>query len=410
MPPPLLRSPRYETLDVWRGVACLTVIVFHSGYFLLMNDGTTPGIEGFARRGLITVLSRLNLGVPLFFVISGYCILASADANRRAGRSPWRFLTRRFWRIYPPYWGALLVFLAFTLGSPAIGRPDLLGPPHPIALEVFKPQPLTSAQWVGNVTLTETWRPLLGGPPTFVWTRVAWSLCYEEQFYFVAFVVLLAAPRRLYGAMIGVTAASFLVRVALADVGALHRIAGTFPILWHEFAVGLVVYGRLNVASTSRSRRLLEASLVGLALFGLVFPPLDVPVRGSTVVAPLFGLLLIALRRFDPRASSPWLTPLRACGRRCYSLYLVHLPICTAGNVLFWESGLRSFWGRAFVVIPIVSAAAVAFGWAFHFLVERHFLNIPISPGERGVESTPPARVDPGCQALGIGLRDGHRG
>lgn len=407
MPPPLLRSPRYETFDVWRGVACLAVIVYHTGYFLLMNDVAAPGLDGSARRLLVSFLSRLNLGVPLFFVISGYCILASADAHRRAGRSSFRFLARRFWRIYPPYWGAILVFLAVTLGFPALGVPELLGPPYPIALEVFRPEPLTAAQWAGNLTLTETWRPLVAGPPSFVWTRVAWSLCYEEQFYLVTFLALIVAPRHLYGVLIGVTIGSFLARLAVADVGAIHRIAGTFPILWHEFAVGLAVYGRLNVATLPRSRRLVELSLVALAAYGFLFPPSDVPVRGSTILAPLFGLVLIALRDADARASGArWLDPLRACGRRCYSLYLVHLPICTAGNVLFWEAGVRSFWARAFLVIPVVSAAAVGFGWVFHRLVERPFLNPPLGSRDRTTLAARAGPTDPGCQPRAIGLRD----
>lgn len=361
----------------------MMVIVFHSGYFLLWQDVQAPGLDGMARRVVVTILGNLNLGVPLFFVISGYCILASADGHRRSGRTSWHFLWRRFRRIYPPYWGSLLVFLGFSVGLPLIGRPELLGPPYPIALEVFRPNQISAAQWVGNLTLTETWRPLVGGGPMFVWTRVSWSLCYEEQFYFVTFLVLLVAKRHLYRAMLAVSVGSFLVRVVLNDIGALHRLGGTFPILWHEFAVGLAVYARLNVLGPSRGGRWVEAALLALAAFGLFFPPTDVPVRGSTLIAPLFGLLLIRSRQAnDPtardtrrrRIGARLGSPLVACGRRSYSLYLVHLPICTAGNVLLWELGVQSFWGRAVFAMPVVVLAAVGFGWLFHHLVERHFL------------------------------------
>ena len=53
------------------------------------------------------------------------------------------------------------------------------------------PQDLSAAQWLGNVTLTESWRHLVGGGPQEIFTRVAWSLCFEEQFYFLCFAVLL---------------------------------------------------------------------------------------------------------------------------------------------------------------------------------------------------------------------------
>src|SRR5205085_1213758 len=63
---------RYYSLDIWRGVACLMVVGFHSSYYLL----TDPAIRSASVtvRRLVLVLSDLWLGVPIFFVISGYCI------------------------------------------------------------------------------------------------------------------------------------------------------------------------------------------------------------------------------------------------------------------------------------------------------------------------------------------------
>ena len=63
----------------------------------------------------------MNLGVSLFFVISGYCIAASAEATARKGGSPWGFMGRRVWRIYPPYWAALLGFVAVVVALDAAG-------------------------------------------------------------------------------------------------------------------------------------------------------------------------------------------------------------------------------------------------------------------------------------------------
>ena len=48
------------------------------------------------RWAVVYGVNRMSLGVPLFFVISGYCILASVDAiSADRGRRPWTFLTRR---------------------------------------------------------------------------------------------------------------------------------------------------------------------------------------------------------------------------------------------------------------------------------------------------------------------------
>lgn len=380
MIPPLERNPRYHLLDVWRGIACLMVVLHHAGFAVMFDSETgAGGLPGWLRWGVVAFLWRMNLGVPLFFVISGYCIGASVDATRRRGLGSWAFLGRRIWRIYPPYWAALLGFVVVIGGLDALDLKRLYQGSGAHALQLDPPGSLDPVQWVGNITLTEEWRPLVWSPPERkVYTRVAWSLCYEEQFYFVCFLILLIAPRRLYGALAVVTVAAVLLRVVAADIGRMSQIEGSFPTLWHEFAVGLAVYWRLNVPSSPQAKRAVELGLAMLVVAGL-YGPLTTPVAYSTAVTGIFGLTLIALRRWDERADSlGWLRPLRACGRRCYSIYLVHLPVCTIGNLWLYEQGLTGFWSRVFIMIPVVSAASVAVSWLFFQAVERHFLNPPI--------------------------------
>ena len=365
---------RYRLLDVFRGVACLMVVLHHAGFAVVLDATKVGGVDGWFRRAAIGLLWRMNLGVPLFFVISGYCIAASADASRRRGSGAFRFLARRVWRIYPPYWAAVLVFVLTTGGLDAVGL-RRLHDGGPYALKLDSPGEIGRAQWLGNLTLTETWRPLVHPPEAAIYTRVAWSLCFEEQFYFVCFAILLLAPRRLFAALAITTVAAIGLRVALADVGMLARIEGTFPRLWHEFAVGIAAYWRLNVATSLRSKRAVEVGLVALAAIGFAFPGAAL-VEYSTATSALFGLLLIALWRYDiPSERLAWLAPFRACGLRCYSIYLVHLPICTVVNLFLVGLGLTAFWTRALVVVPVASALAVGASWLFFFGVERHFLN-----------------------------------
>jgi peptidoglycan/LPS O-acetylase OafA/YrhL len=95
-------------------------------------------------------------------------------------------------------------------------------------------------------------------------------------------------------------------------------------------------------------------------------------------VAASFGLLLIALRRWDgPAAGLRWLDPVRACGRRSYSIYLAHLPACVVADLALYDLGLTGFWARALVTVPLASALGVATGWVFYALVEAHFVNSP---------------------------------
>jgi peptidoglycan/LPS O-acetylase OafA/YrhL len=374
--PPLRTSPRYLALDYWRGLFCLLVVLEHAGVALWKGCAEGTGLEGWLRRAVVTVL-HLNLGTPLFFVISGYCIAASVDSNRRKGASPLTFLARRLWRIFPPYWAALLGFVAVVGALDWAG----LGQWHRTlyALELDSPRALDWSQWVGNLTLTETWRShFWGARDGAIYTRVAWALCYQEQFYLLCFLVLLLVPRRLYGALAAVTAAVVAFRVVAWDAGMAFRIDGMFPMLWHEFAVGLAVYWRLNVAGTRGARRGVELGLIGLLAVGLASDLV------STVAAAGFGLALIGLRRFDDRiAAARWLDPVRALGRRSFSIYLTHLPVCVVGSAALAELGLTSYGARAFVTVPVLMAGSVAAGWTFDRWVDRWFHDLPKLPTPR---------------------------
>ncbi len=373
----------------------MIVVVHHAGHALHWAEATGSSFEAWLRWFVVYGVRRMSLGVPLFFVISGYCILASVEAIRRNEASPWTFLARRVRRVYPPYWVALLWFLAVVVALDACG----LGWLHygDWAVTLDSPSALDLPRWVGNLTLTETLRPHVWGPPRDVYTAVAWSLCYEEQFYFLCFLALLLAPRRVYMTLACLTLASMTLRVGVWEFGQLCRIAGAFPLLWHQFAVGLVVYYRLNEARTRRTQRVLDVGLGVLVLVGLVV------LERETVTAAAFGLALIALRKWDDRADRiAWLNPLRACGRRCYSIYLVHLPVCVIGNLALYGLGLTGFWARTLVMIPLVSAAGVGASWAFFRGVESYFLNPPVVRRDAATPAGDPVRIPLAGEAMGL--------
>ena len=104
-PPAGPRSPHYLSLDLWRGVACLMVAVSHSTLYVTQGTGTPVFVAGHsAIESIVAATTRLWAGVPLFFVISGYCICAAADSARRKGTPIGVYFLRRVRRIFPPYW------------------------------------------------------------------------------------------------------------------------------------------------------------------------------------------------------------------------------------------------------------------------------------------------------------------
>jgi peptidoglycan/LPS O-acetylase OafA/YrhL len=363
------RDTRYHSLDVWRGLICILVVLEHTGVALWHDSTTGNGLERLLRETLMVPLSW-NLGAPLFFVISGYCVAGSLEACRKRTASAGSFLVRRFWRIFPPYWASIVLFILIVGGLDACG----LGRMHhgPYALEINSPGQLSAAQWWGNLTLTETWRPLVASGPREVFTRVGWSLCYQEQFYLIAVLALVLAPRRFHGAVAAATLAIVGFRIVAWDVGSLFRLEGLFTDLWHEFAVGLAVYWRLNTVADKRWKRAIDLLLIALLAIS------SHQEMVTTIGASAFGLILIAGRRWDRTiAARRSLEPLRALGRRSYSVYLVHLPVGMLVTAALAEQGVTGFWARAGVMVPLSSAAALAAGWIFHEAVDRHFQKLP---------------------------------
>ena len=113
MRPTPLRIP---SLDLFRGIAIACVFLHHClgpafGANQLPWTGWAPDFSLTAENYPLILLYPLTLawwGMPMFFVISGFCIHLSANRQAREGMRG--FFTRRFFRIYPPYFAAMLFF------------------------------------------------------------------------------------------------------------------------------------------------------------------------------------------------------------------------------------------------------------------------------------------------------------
>jgi len=207
-------------LDLARGLACLWVFFFHVGYLF---DVSLPTIAHIASFG--------HLGVPMFFVISGYVITHAAESSLGAGRPPLIFLGNRFKRIYLTYWASLAVilllpFLLELLSSLKTG-------------EYVEPESLVARytlwEWVNVVLLTQVFWAHSGDLASefAAINSVFWTLAIEFQFYVVVFLALCLG--RFYRLVIAlVTLASLVVMVIPNNLN-----FGLFIHYWPSFAVGI---------------------------------------------------------------------------------------------------------------------------------------------------------------------------
>ena len=379
-----VRRPRYVMLDLWRGAAALWVVIHHAALYA-GTDATAAGtgVRDVLGRFVVRLAQGGWYGVPIFFVISGYCIAATAESHYRNGHAIKTFFWRRFRRIFPPYWAALAVTLAIygvaALFSEGMALNEKLAGFPPL-------RALTPLHWFGNLTLTDSWLHHVLGGESVILLGPSWSLMYEEQFYLVCGLCLVLFGARFLRGAVGVTVLVGLVMLATRGSWP-EGVAGFFfDGRWLLFALGLAVYFYLNHAA-ARVRRLL---LGGFALaltwsvalrngwLGVLQSPIQRLMSAEFVAGALFALVLIVFHRWDAAwRGHPALRPVAFLGRISYSLYIVHFPIANLIAYGLFTLGVVSDWQVMLITIPIATGASVLCGALFFHVVERRFLNSP---------------------------------
>jgi peptidoglycan/LPS O-acetylase OafA/YrhL len=372
--------PRYRALDFWRGVACLLVIVYHATMVHGIAQAQTAGAATASSPGglgswLMSLTHYMNVGVPLFFVISGYCISAAADSVRHGRHALPTYFLRRYRRIYPAYWIFLAAYTVAFVGIDCLLFPRLV---TSLPANLLRPWWYSPWQWLGNLTLTETWRHYLIGNGEGHFPGHNWTLCYEEQFYLVTGLLLLCSRRFFFVGAVGVTVATLAI-MTQARVHDLAIKGWFFDGYWLTFAAGVAVYYRVNYAPRAVAV-LLDALLLGAAVCALTGA---LALQSGSTAAFAFAWGLALLHRWDSVLEGALLAaPISFCGRMCYSLYLVHQLPTRALSTGFYRLGLTGEWATLLVTVPCCVAVSVALSWVFFRLVERHYLN-PAAAGGR---------------------------
>lgn len=108
-------APRFPGFDGLRALAALSVVLFH-----IVNRDRRPAAQLWGRYAIV-----MNLGVPLFFMISGFLLYRPFVAARFSGRpalSTREFYRRRILRIIPGFWVAFTVVAVVFQVNDAPGR------------------------------------------------------------------------------------------------------------------------------------------------------------------------------------------------------------------------------------------------------------------------------------------------
>ena len=315
-------SRHVDFLDSLRGVAILAVLLFHTlgmvfGYDELPWDDC---FRDFSQGGAFLYFLPVSIGsvgVPIFFVISGFCIHLSFHSQ---GRHWGSFSIRRIFRLYPAYLVALIFFAAMYAQYYQI-------------------------QWTNPLVLTQLTSHL------FFWHNFSngtigaingsfWSIAVEAQLYLLypglLFLVSRLNWRRTLFLLGGI---ELLIRGShgLADAmggndtafGATVWKLFVSPLgFWFSWSIGSFIADRFLKNQPLPFTQVSPLWWVGLATICYFVRPLD-PFRFLLFALATAGLISQLLQRADGSAKTPILSwsLVKKFGLWSYSLYLLHQPL-----------------------------------------------------------------------------------
>lgn len=411
--PAALTARRYVELDGLRALSVLAVFLFHMipaapalfGQTLFgLDPDSSIGVFGFTVRPPIIAIEyavHLNVGVQIFFVLSGFLItsmfvrplLASPSGDPLAVPALARYAVRRAARIFPAYWCVL-----FIAGVTWFGVHEL---EFPLPYGVWKHASLTYLYF-------REWSPP-GFPVGYGGLSVAWSLVAEVTFYaFVpawAWLVTRSARDTRRAAMVGAIACipvgvACVFVFGYANAWSEHTILGGVITV---FGAGLISLGigmvlavvvalaRGDGARTSTLERVgaraarwwIAAAAVYLVLVWPEFPYLQASggqqVR-QRLVQPVIAGLLVAPMVLAPGAASRVHRVLRTklltwIGTVSYGIYLWHTLV--VDRVLEWHGLLeeRNAWiaMRSVALAWVITLGVAAASW---YALERPILSV----------------------------------
>ncbi|MBJ6727308.1 acyltransferase family protein [Geomesophilobacter sediminis] len=338
-------------IDGLRFIAIFSVVLFHVYTFVSRKNPAEVDADPLA-----AVLMTGDLGVQLFFVISGFIIALPfargylGQATRPTLRS---YYLRRLTRLEPPYILSLLLLFPFSASVIHLSYRELL--PHLAASLGYLHSQIYAQMSAVNF--------------------VAWSLEVELQFYVLApliaavFLIRSRWPRR--SLLLGLIALFAVISYRMPDT---PRLTLSIVASAHFFLTGFLLVdlylGEWRDGIVKSYRWDLVSALAWPAVFLL-------HAQGKTgnlfVAAPMFLAYYCAFRgtwsnRFFSRPA------IYIVGGMCYTLYLYHYPVIFIVGRILERAGLLPGLpvGVRLVVLAAAALPAVlGVGCALFALVEK---------------------------------------
>jgi peptidoglycan/LPS O-acetylase OafA/YrhL len=333
---------RIKFIDGLRAIAVIMVVLFHFYY----QQISEAGVQQVEPLYLQDIFQYGNMGVYIFFVISGF-IVSYVTYNRvRSLNYIANFIVKRQVRLDPPFWLTIMlgVFLAF-LSVKVLHK------------EVYIPN--IKDVFLNIVYLFDIFN-------RYDIIRVGWTLCLEIQFYLVFIVITYTLNRYIKSFRMRIGVYGFLFGLSILSFTFFHSVLAAFILnYWFVFFLGvsitLLLYNEI-------SERLFLIILI-VPYCALFTGAAMIPIYFSTATA----LLIFLAFKFGRENS--WLSNrfFQFYGLISYSLYLTH---CLIGNKLIRL--LKSYleWDAQSIettvgILMLSFAISTIFAYLFYQVIEK---------------------------------------
>ena len=312
---------RFCFADGLRGIAAAWVVLFH-----IYAGGHLSNISQILPPFVTTVVFEWgHLGVPIFFVLSGFVIAHSLRNSQVTWSLFQNFSLRRIIRLSPPYYFSIVFVLLFKLlSAKATG-------------EFFELPSLASL--VSHLFYLQD---IFGFEPI---SDIYWTLCLEMQFYII-FCILLGISQWLEQSFKLAYSRPIVFGLSLL-IGGLWPLniiqsnlwPGLFLPTWHGFVLGVFAYWAWQQKGYYRP---MFYGYSGLMLVSSLFGQVSTSETGvfmpaATITCVIVSVLLLEVGKTDFMQSGLNWQWLQFLGLVSYSLYLLHNEISGAAFFILYK-------------------------------------------------------------------------
>lgn len=353
---------RYEILDGLRGVAAISVMLYH-----------------FAQDAYRAhVLPNAPFCVDLFFMLSGFVLCHSYKDRLISGMPTAEYIARRVIRLYPMF------LISMAIGIPTLGALTASGLSGyswnnflSASIENLLLVPHLGAPHVANVASATSAAPHESiVPAVFPTNAPAWSLFFE-MIASTALLLLVTLNRKALKFTV-ISSAVLLVLIgelSCLDIGEFVLFAppgwgtqnfiGGFARVLFGFSTGVVIYGLHQNKERWKYQNLFEKLIKNdLMLYGALIMIIAVPVTAKGVV-PIIAIFvaapLLVYRGAELEATSQTSFKLaRLLGWMSYPIYCLHFPI---GQLVFYllpDSEHHAYFAAGIATVATILVATVA--------------------------------------------------